>query len=522
MPRLRNAVLGSALVAVSLLLVGWTLVEARRQRQATETVLAEAASLLAGSLGPGLVAAAAAARELDEIVSWKLLDNARLFAVVGLDGRASRRELERLVEDNGLDTVTFLDSLGQPEFTVGADLDPATLAEIEEILLGETQELVLGSSQDPGDEHIVAAVGRPGGGAVVVSIQASAARTFARRLGVENLLSRLVGTSGVLYLAYREEPRGLVAEASWDGAPLPPRATGEELRELRGRSVFEVEASLEPLSGEGATLRVGLDGAPLEQAAAAAMRRTLMVGIVLAAFAVAAAAFAAVNRMRGQEREEATRRLAVADAARRRSERLASAGALTAGLAHEVRSPMNAIGLAAQRLERKLGASSEEQSMARRIREEVVRLEGILREFLDLARPVSEGWEIVDLAVTCREVCDLLSTEAEECEVSLDPPEGAVTLEGDGAGAQAGRHQPGAQRDPGKPAARPSSPHPRGRRAAGDATRCGRGRRPRPGAERSPLRRLRHQPRQRYRPRPVARASSGGGARRLRGASRST
>lgn len=432
MLRPRTAVLGTVLIAASLLLVGWTVIEARRQRQATETALTEAATVLAGSLGPGLVAASAAIREFDEIVSWKLLDNARLFAVVGLDGPASRADLERLADDNGLDTLTFLDPSGATEFTAGVELDAVTLAEISEVLAGETEELVVGTSQDPAGEHIVVAVARPAGGSVVASIRASAARTFARRLGVENLLANLVGTGGVLYLAYREEPQGFAAEASWDGAPIPPQPLGDDLGELRGRSVFEVVASLEPLSGERGTLRVGLDGAPLRLAAAAAMRRTLVVGMVLAAFALAATAFAGVNRLRGLEREEAAQRLAVAEAARRGSERLANAGALTAGLAHEVRSPLNTIGLAAQRLERKLEASSEEQSIARRIRQEVARLEGVLREFLELARPVSEGKGLVDLAAISREVCDLLGEEAEACEVGLESPPGSTALEADG------------------------------------------------------------------------------------------
>ena len=67
------------------------------------------------------------------------------------------------------------------------------------------------------------------------------------------------------------------------------------------------------------------------------------------------------------ERAEAAQRLAAAETARRASARLAAAGTLTAGMAHEVRSPMNAIGLAAQRLERRLGEDEEGRASARRV-----------------------------------------------------------------------------------------------------------------------------------------------------------
>ncbi len=430
----RIAVLGVVLLGFGLLLGGWTVLEARRQRQATEVALTEAASLLASALGPGLVAASSAARELDEIVSWKLLDNARLFAAVGLAGPTTFQQLQRLAEDNGLDSVAFLDSRGVTEFGTGEELDPTLVAEVEDVFSGRTEELILGSSLHPDDEHIAAAVARPGGGAVLVRIEASAARTFARRLGVENLLASLVGTGGVLYLAYREQPDGLVAEASWDGEPAPPLGqAGERLQSLRGHSVFEVEVALEPLPGREATLRVGLDGAPLERAAAAAMRRTLLIGVVLAAFAVTATAFAAVNRLRSREREQAAARLAEVEAARRRSERLAAAGALTAGLAHEVRSPMNAIGLAAQRLQRNLDEHDERYESARLIHQEVRRLEGVLREFLELASPVSDRQAPVDLGSASRDVCDLLAAEAEECDIILEPAAGSVFVQADAA-----------------------------------------------------------------------------------------
>ena len=432
---LRIVVLAAVLLGFGLLLTGWATFEARRQRQATEAALTESASLLATALGPGLVAASAAVRELDEIVSWKLLDNARLFAALGLTGRTSFAELERLAEDNGLDSVVFVDSRGETEFAAGEALDPALVAETGDILSGRTEELILGSSRDPAAEHIAAAVARPEGGAVMVRLEAWAARTFARRLGVENLLTQLVGTGGVLYLAYREGAYGLAAGASWDGLPAPPPdETGQRLRPLRGRSAFEVEVPLEALPGQGeAVLRVGLDGAPLERAAAAAMRRTLLVTIVLAAFAVAATAFAALSRLRAREREEAAGRLAEAEAARLRSERLAVAGALAAGLAHEVRSPMNAIGLEAQRLQRQLPEGDERHESARRVHEEVRRLEGILREFLELANPVSDRQQEVDLGALAREVCELLAAEAEECGVSLEAPAGALLVEADTA-----------------------------------------------------------------------------------------
>ena len=420
----------SLLVAV--LLFSWTVLEARRQRAQIQETLTGQATILAGSLGPGLAAASHASRELDEIISWKILDNARLLAELRLAGMDDQERLEELAADNGLDSVVFFDSQGRQLQLLGEGVPEGIEEELQEIFSGRADELVLGTSLEDGIEHLGAAERTPSGGAVLVRIHPSTARTFARRLGVENLLGRLVGSGGVLYLSYLEEPSGTIAEASWDEGSVPSRPpSGQQLFELRGRTALEVEMPIDSPAGRSATLRVGLDGSALKRAATQTMWRSLLVGLVLTGFAVSAAGFAVVSRLRVREREAASRSLAAAETARRRSERLADAGALTAGMAHEVRSPMNSIGLAAQRLERKLSGDTDLRQIAGRIRAEVGRLEGVLQGFLELASPVSDRRSDNDVAEVAREVLEVLSEEAEDRDVHLEEVLGSASARTD-------------------------------------------------------------------------------------------
>ncbi|MEJ2084365.1 MAG: ATP-binding protein, partial [Acidobacteriota bacterium] len=401
-----------ALISIALVLFVASIFEARQQRETVARALFTQANLLAKSLGPGLVAASNAALELDELIVWKLLDNARLLSRLHQLGQGDEEDLAAIADSNGLDSIVIFDEGGSIIRSHG-ELPPEQIDEaLEDVIDGDIDELILGSTMEDGIEHIGVAVGTGQGGAVLVRIHASTARTFAKRLGVRNLLENLVGTEGVLYLGYYETPGGPSIEVSWNDLPLPvDSGEGNELESFGGRPVYSVDVPLESPAGRAVNLRVGLDGEPLEQAAAAAMRRLLAMGLILTALTVAAVAAALISRSRAAEREMAARRLAEAETARRRSERLAAAGALTAGLAHEVRSPMNAIGLAAQRLERRLEASAD-QEIAQRIRQEIQRLEGTLREFLVLASPVSDERKVVDLAVLAREVVDLLADEA--------------------------------------------------------------------------------------------------------------
>lgn len=74
----------------------------------------------------------------------------------------------------------------------------------------------------------------------------------------------------------------------------------------------------------------------------------------------------------------------------RRRERLAAMGELAAGVAHEVRNPLNAIGLIAQRLEREFAPAVDREEylgLARTVRSEVERVNRIVQQFLRFARP---------------------------------------------------------------------------------------------------------------------------------------
>jgi len=424
----RSRLVVLALIIVASALLAWTLFEARRQQQFVQEALVSEASLIARSIGAGLVAASHAAREIDEIVLWKLLDNARFLAQIEADDPSDISALQRIVEANGLDSVVFYDREGAMQLSFGDPVPDSFVAALEPAITGQVDEQILGSALEEEIDHLAVSVALPRGGAVLVRLEASAARTFVQRLGVGNLLDDLVATGGVLFLSYSDTPGATPTEATWDGGDLPPPARpGEAFREIRGRPTFEVEMPLQGPAGSQSRLRVGLDGARLQEAAGSAMRRTLLVGLVLFGFAVAGTAFAVVSRLRAQEREEASRQLARAEAARRGSERLAAAGALTAGLAHEVRSPLNAIGLAAQRLQRKFQEGDGPRTIAGQIRDDVRRLEGVLREFLELASPVSESRRATDLGEIAADVIRLLADEAEMLGVHLDPTEGHAT-----------------------------------------------------------------------------------------------
>lgn len=141
---------------------------------------------------------------------------------------------------------------------------------------------------------------------------------------------------------------------------------------------------------------------------------------------------AAVARVMYKRQAAAVR---AAEERARQSERLAEIGAMTGGLAHEIKNPLSTIGLNAQLIaegiaEIKGGAGDEDVkprliNRVGALRRETERLRGILQDFLEYAGNVRLEKRRVDLNDVAVELVDFLTPEAERAGVRLRADLGA-------------------------------------------------------------------------------------------------
>jgi signal transduction histidine kinase len=100
-----------------------------------------------------------------------------------------------------------------------------------------------------------------------------------------------------------------------------------------------------------------------------------------------------------------------------KAERLSALGQLAAGVAHEIRNPLNAVSMASQRLKREFmpadpDKSKEFQTLTGVIRDEIRRLDGIIEEFLTFSK--SRRLDLHDYPVTevLQKIVNLVREEA--------------------------------------------------------------------------------------------------------------
>ena len=446
MPKLSTSriVAASLLAAVGLAIVGWFDYHATRA-ELLELLRGQAATLrqtVAAAARSNEAAGAVASAQVTE----RLLDNARLLAEIDRQGRLTQAFLDQTASRHRLFRIAVLGPDGSRELAsgggggslgggggggglgrgagggagfhwgrgfAGADISPRLLS-------GEEQEAV-GQMHAPrwgGGARLSAGVRRAGGGAIVLNADASAVEALQSRASLESLVHDIgASTPQLAYILLEQGDVRLVhGELPPDLSPAPAPVAGdagqdqfaERAVDVQGRSVLEFAGPLKFGAGEPATLRLALrldEVRRAEQRMLARLAASLTAALVLSLLALGAIwlrqAYAALSEKH-----------ALAEAALRRRDRLSAMGELASTVAHEVRNPLNAIAMSAQRLRREFLAAvapspavappagpagpgplspgderTELEELLGVVEGETRRINDIVQQFLEYARP---------------------------------------------------------------------------------------------------------------------------------------
>lgn len=235
-------------------------------------------------------------------------------------------------------------------------------------------------------------------GIIAVHADAEYLLNFRREIGVEHLVEELGRQAGVAAVALLD--RDLTVLASSNASEVGRReddtflrdawqagtVVGRQHRLAGGREVYEVVKpfALENKQGGLVRLDLGTEGH-------AGVARQAQRGILFYSLGLLVVGIGGVLTIFWIQARHAAERRAL-EAAMAREQRLAAVGNLAAGVAHEIRNPLNAISIGLQRLRKEFAppkpeARDEYVGFTEIMQAEVGRLNAIVDRFLTLARP---------------------------------------------------------------------------------------------------------------------------------------
>ena len=302
-------------------------------------------------------------------------------------------------------------------------LDAGLLARVRPVINGKQDILIdlFGRPSERQDRPRLIALRRAGGnGTIVGAFDEEDIRYWGLRVAVQRAIEETISMQGIMYVAVTDEGGGIIGslgdlpESKLEMDQLQQDLVSSKISSasrkitLKGRNLLEV---FSPIYLE--TTRIGIARVGLESDRADAIlqrnRELLYISMALVMLiGLFSIWFLYMNQNRHLARiEEMRKRLD-------QSERLSALGQLAAGVAHEIRNPLNAISLASQRLQREFhpeeGKEQEFQHLAGVIRDEIRRLNEIIEDFLSFSR--SRRLEFRDYSV--REVLFKLVSLIEE------------------------------------------------------------------------------------------------------------
>ena len=318
-------------------------------------------------------------------------------------------EAKGVMDKEGLWLLAVLDEGGRVLFQ-SRPLPRQVLARAKPVIQ-KNKDLVIdlfGGPERAARSGVVALRRSGGGGTIIVALDDDALRWWGMRIAMQKAVDEAGQTPGVVFVTVLDGWGAVLGSRGEQPASQEMTTQEKELLSgavavtARGVKLGEKELLMvmAPLSLEGrpaGVVRVGFERDRMDQI----LERNRHFLFLSMGFIVLAGLFSLWFVFQNQKRhlariEEMRKRL-------EQSERLSSLGQLAAGVAHEIRNPLNAISMASQRLQREYMPCEQDKGadfgrLTGVIRDEIRRLNVIIEDFLTFSR--SRRLELREFSLT--------------------------------------------------------------------------------------------------------------------------
>ena len=322
-------------------------------------------------------------------------------------GKLDKTEIQKTIKEYNLSFLEVFNANGSTRFGFIPDGNQSNLLKpeaIEPLLSGVQSKLRLGF-MDIGEEHKVYAVGvkNHDSGAIVLGIDATELLTLRKTFGAGSVIDDISRSPGLRYAGIIRSGFLVAASKSFPLNDIDTWLSADSVQSdsirtrirnfTDGGEVFE---AVGPFSVSGAPygeIVIGMETEYL-RLLTTKLRRDIVwrssLFLIVALVAMTGIILRQNNRTLSERLDEMQKDLHRLEADKALNSKLVAMGELASGVAHEIRNPLNAIGVIIQRLRREFEpkADAEEyKELTGVIKSETERIDNSIKQFLTLARP---------------------------------------------------------------------------------------------------------------------------------------
>ncbi len=250
-----------------------------------------------------------ASDEIENLLTNRLLDNARFIRHLDSSGRLTEKDLSAFAKMNSLFRINILNAEGMrvlsngvpsPGFFRKGENSSRRPREINELLSGKTDQVVIGlkESRIAGEQRFAVAVARANKkGAIIINLDAASLLEFRKNIGIGKIVQDIASNPGIVYIVLQDSD-GVIAASK--GVTKINSVSEDELLQqaltidkpftreftFKGNKVYEV---IQQLSYEGENVgifRIGLAMDEIRNLETRMVRRVVIISFLLAAISI--------------------------------------------------------------------------------------------------------------------------------------------------------------------------------------------------------------------------------------------